>query len=344
MIQKDSHIVITGATGFLGSYVLRRLLADGYTRITCTRRKSSDMTLTSDLREQVNWFYCNITDDTLIEEIVQEADAIIHIAAMVSLSNRMHKQILSINTEATSKLVDLALFHNVEKFVFVSSVAAFGMSVENEKVDERTEWKDSPMNNAYSMSKQLAEREVQRGVAEGLSAVIVNPAMIIGAGVWDSSTVSICRMVYKGLPFYPTGAMGVVDVRDVAKIISLVLPREDVVGHNFIASAENWTHKKLIQELSGLMNKRPPQKPMGSLIQRLGIVVAQLSSLIRQENAILNAESIKVSQYSFLFDNTKSRTQLDFEYRPVLGSLTEIVSKFLDTYPQSIPYALLDIE
>lgn len=344
MISKDSHILLTGATGFLGSYVLRFLISSGYRRIICIKRDSSDLSLIQDVQEDVEWINCDITDSISLEEVVSQVQVIIHVAAYVSLSNKNRNKVMQVNTQATASLVDLSLYHNIKKFVFVSSVSAFGMSEQNGLIDEKTEWKDSPVNNVYSISKQLAEREIQRGIAEGLHGVIINPSMIIGAGIWDSSTVAIFKMVYKGLPFYPSGSVGVVDVRDVAKMILILLERDDVCGENFIASSENWTHKKMITQLSGLFDKKSPTKEMSPTIVRLGSWFASVSSLFIGENSVLNAESIKVSQYSFLFDNSKSIDKLGFQYIPVIKSLQDTAKVFLDTFPKSKAFGRLDIE
>lgn len=344
MIQRDSHIVLTGATGFLGCYILRLLLHKGFTKITCTHRATSRFILIEDIKDQVTWVQCDLTDELEVESLLQnDVDAIIHAAAKVSLSNKNQKSLMRSNVDSTRLLVNYALDRGVQKFVFVSSVASIGPGVQQELINEETEWKDDADNTVYGVSKQYAEREVMRAEAEGLEAVIINPSMIIGAGEWDSSTVSIIKMVNKGLPYYPSGSIGLVDVRDVAELILLALENEGLSGERFIASAENWTHKKIIESISNTLGQDAPLKQLPSAVARLGIIAASLSELLRGDKSILNAQSIKMAQESFRFDHGKSIRLFDFNYRSIEQSIQEIGKVFTHCQESGLEFGLLDI-
>ena len=90
-------------------------------------------------------------------------------------------------------------------------------------VDEDAKWEDSPYNSHYAQSKYLAELEVWRGIAEGLSAVVVNPSLVLGVGDWGRSSSRVFRYIWQEKPFYTDGQVNWVDVRDVAEIIFLLL-------------------------------------------------------------------------------------------------------------------------
>ncbi len=345
MIQRDSHIVLTGATGFLGCYLLRLLLHKGYTNITCTHRSTSRFILIEDIKDQVTWVQCDLTDELEVESLLQnKVDAIIHAAAKVSLSNKNQKSLMRSNVDSTRLLADYALDRGVQKFVFVSSVASIGPGLQQELIHEETEWKDDADNTAYGVSKQYAEREVMRAVAEGLEAVIINPSMIIGAGEWNSSTVSIIQMVDKGLPYYPSGSIGLIDVRDVAELIVLALENEGLSGKRFIASAENWTHQKIIESISKTLGKNAPQKQLPAVVARLGIIAATISEWVKGDKSILNAQSIKMSQESLEYDHAKSIRLFDFNYRSIDQSIKDIVEVFNHCKEASLEFGLLDIE
>jgi len=343
MIHKESHILLTGATGFLGAYVLRTLLKHNYQNITCTYRDTSNFSLIQDVKGAVNWCKCDLTDELELKDAIKESEIVIHIAAKVSLSRKNRSSIMQMNTEVTANMINASLDQNIKKFIFVTSVAAFGIPKNDEIIHEATEWVDRPENTIYSISKQLAEREVIRGVAEGLNAAIVSPAMIIGAGVWSSSTVSIIKSVYKGLPFYPLGSVGVVDVRDVALIILKVLEKQDISGEKFIASAENWDHKKIIEVLSEEFKNKPPTKSLSPFIAKLSMYAASFVEVFLGEQAIVNAESIKLAQRKFTFDNSKSIQQLDLNYRDIKSSFHEIANSFKKSFLQGESFGLLDI-
>lgn len=343
MIDHSSHILLTGATGFLGGYVLRTLLKFNYHQITCTHRASSDFTLIQDVKDNVKWKLCDLTDELDLAEALTDVDIVIHVAAKVSLSNKNRAAVMFMNVEVTANMINASLNQEIQKFIFVSSVAALGVPNEGELIHEETEWVDRPEHNAYCISKQRAEREVMRGVAEGLNASIISPAMVIGAGFWDSSSVSIVKSIYNRLPFYPIGSIGVVDVRDVALMIVKILERSDVSGEKYIASSENWDHKKIIDFLCKEFGKEPTNRALTPLLTKLSIYGARLGELILGENAIVNAEAIRFAQHRFKFDNSKSVEQLNFQYREVQLSFQEIANVFKQSFLKGEPYGILDI-
>lgn len=343
MINKESHILLTGATGFLGGYVLRTLLKHEYTNIICTHRATSDFALIQDVKDQVKWEICDLLDELDLVDRISEVDIVIHVAAKVSLSNRNRASVMRMNTEVTSNMINASLETDVKKFVFVSSVAALGIPKEGEAIHEETEWVDRPEHSVYSISKQLAEREVLRGVAEGLDAVIVSPAMVFGAGIWSSSTVSIVKTIYKGLPYYPIGSVGVVDVRDVASIILRVMEQENISGENYIVSAENWSHKSIIHSFCKAFEKNPPKKAISPFVAKLSSSLFSFSELAFGENSMINSDSILLAQHKFLFDNSKSKEQLNFTYRSVETSFQEIAQVFKESYLKRQPFGILNI-
>jgi len=343
MINKESHILLTGATGFLGGYVLRLLLKKGYNNISCTHRKTSNFTLIQEVKDRVDWKLCDLLDETELADAFSGVDVVIHVAAKVSLSNKNRSSVMSMNTEVTSHMINASLRHKIEKFIFVSSVAAFGVPKSGELIHEETEWVDRPGHSVYSISKQLAEREVIRGVAEGLQAVIISPAMVIGAGVWNSMSVSMIRSIYKGFPYYPKGSVGVVDVRDVAELILLVMVKTDIAGEKYIASAENWEHKAIIETVCKAFDKVPPKKVLSPFLAKVSSSLFSIFEFVVGENKLINADSIQLAQHKYLFDNSKSREQLGFNYRDVKSSFEEIASVFKESYPKAKKFGTLDI-
>lgn len=343
MMSRDSHILLTGATGFLGGYVLRLLLKHGYSNITCTHRKTSDFTLMQEVKDKVNWKICDLLDEVDLEDAFSGVDIVIHVAAKVSLSNKRRSSVMQMNTGVTSNMINASLLQNIKKFIFVSSVAALGVPKNGELIHEETEWVDRPGHSVYSISKQLAEREVMRGVAEGLNAVIISPAMVIGAGIWNSNSVSMIKSIHKGLPYYPIGSVGIVDVRDVAEMIITLLDKPDVTGQKYIASAENWEHKKIIETLCNFFEKVPPKKPLTPLLAKLSSSLFALAESVMGENKLINAESIHLAQHSYVFDNSKSREQLLFNYRDVKTSFEEIASAFVRSKSNGQHFGVLDI-
>ena len=136
----------------------------------------------------------------------------------IDLATSDPRPVASITGSSAANVVNAALARGVERLVHTSSVAAFGRTENAEHViDETSEWQRSRLNTEYARSKYLAEREVHRGVAEGLDAVMVNPALVFGVGRPGENTRQIAERVRdRKLPAVPSGGTNVVDVRDVA--------------------------------------------------------------------------------------------------------------------------------
>ena len=138
-------------------------------------------------------------------------------AALVSFNSALKNQMLENNTTGTSNVVDCALKHNIQKICHVSSIATLGSNEQN-KVDENCIW-DWTNKSSYAISKYLAEMEVWRAFGEGLKGFIVNPSLIIGPGSWNSGIGTIINKASLGMPFYPPGSCGVIDVNDLVEIM-----------------------------------------------------------------------------------------------------------------------------
>src|SRR5690606_23404731 len=136
---------------------------------------------------------------------------------------------------------------------------ALGENEKGSNIDEKSYWIWSKHASRYSISKFEAEREVWRGIAEGLSAVIVNPSVVIGVSNGKSESGRIFELLEKGLNFYPSGSAGFVDVNDVATIMVELMSRTDIVGKGFILNGRNISYKELFTKYSALTGNPPPK-------------------------------------------------------------------------------------
>ncbi|MFY8013363.1 MAG: NAD-dependent epimerase/dehydratase family protein, partial [Saprospiraceae bacterium] len=236
MENKSKRILVTGGTGFLGSYLLRFLVQHGYTNIRAIKRKNSSLDLVGDIANQIDWVEGELTDWFFLSDCFEDIDWVFHVAALVSFDARDYKEMQLINVRVTADLVNLSLDNHIQKFCFVSSIAALGRSKVGETLDESAVWKHSPYNSRYGMSKFLGEQEVWRGMAEGLSAVIVNPGMILGSGRWNEGTSRFFSLIDSGFPFIPNGAATWVDVRDVVSAMYQLMI-SDIHSQRFILVA-----------------------------------------------------------------------------------------------------------
>ena len=227
-------ILVSGATGFVGSYIVCELLRQNK-KVRALRRLSSSLnefemvckiqSITPQQLEQLEWFNADVLDLGDLELAFDGIDEVIHAAAIVSFLPSQQGMMHQVNVEGTANMVNLALHFGVKKFGYLSSIAAIGRSINGAAINENTKWENSEHNTAYAETKLAAEMEVWRGIQEGLNAVMVNPGVIIGACDFTKGTGKMFETAKNGLKFYTPGVNGFVDVRDVVTILLQLMQR-----------------------------------------------------------------------------------------------------------------------
>jgi dihydroflavonol-4-reductase len=329
MISPHSHIFVTGASGFLGGYIVRSLIQNGYSHITCLKRPSSDISDLSDIAEMITWVDGDIIDMPFLVDVLVDVDAVIHAAAVVSFSPKKKADMMKITVEGTANLVNAALENNITKFVHISSVAAIGRKKPIEDIDEKSIFSRSQYDTTYGLSKFLAEQEVWRGHAEGLNVSILNPSLILGIGKWQQSSQQIFAKVYDGMKYYPVGTTGWVDVVDVATAAVICLTITDT--QRYIISAENLSYHSVFSMIANTLKKSPPTKPVPNMLASIIWRLEALRSYITNSDPIITKETIMSTSVISNFDNQKSITQLGITYRPLATTIQEATTAFLTT-------------
>ncbi len=322
-------ILVTGGTGFLGSYLLRCLIHKGYNNIIAIRRSSSRMDLVEDVKDKIEWVDCDILDVIGLEKVMQDVEQIYHVAAMVSFEPKYRKKMHQVNIEGTANIVNLALDHQIEKLVFVSSIAAIGRRKRLTHINEKTKWEKSDYNSEYAISKYHAEQEVWRGIAEGLNAAIINPGIILGAGFWNEGSASFFSKIWKGNKFYGTGGSGFVDVRDVSRLMIKMMESE-VKSERFIAIGENWSYQKVFETIADSIQKNRPSIPINPLLGGVAWRVEWVRSRITGHPALVSKETVENSFRNWIHDNQKSIDTFNHKYIPLEQTIHETGQLFLE--------------
>ena len=244
-------ILVTGGTGLLGSHLLFDLVNSGRP-VRAIKRATSDTAMVlkvfsyyvsnpGDLASKIEWVEADLMDHGAMEDAMAGITEIYHCGAVVSFYPKDHKAMLKVNIEGTANLVNQAIDHKVSKFCYVSSVATLAKAENNGLSTEETYWIPSKRNSVYSISKYGAEREIWRGMEEGLNAMIINPSVILGPGFWQDNS-GLFRLVWEGLKYYTHGVNGYVDVRDVSTVMIAIMDR-DLFGQRYICSSENISYQ-----------------------------------------------------------------------------------------------------
>lgn len=341
MADTQNRIFVTGGTGFLGSYILRDLLGNGYTNIMALRRTTSPDDLVSDIQSKIEWIEGDVLDIGCLEEGMENADYVIHAAAIVSFDPKDKALMKKVNIEGTANMVNMALHTKAKRFVFVSSVAALGRVKSGMIIDETTEWEESTFNSNYGISKRLAELEVWRGIAEGLQANILNPSYIIGGGFWNFGPSHLFQMVDKGLSWYAKGTNGMVDVRDVAKMTRILMERNEF-GKRYISCARNISYQELFSAIAKGLGKKPPKRVLKKWMGEMAWRGEHLRSLITGSKPIVTKETIKYSAHDFLYDSSRSIQELDMAYTKPELTISETCKCYLESVKEGKNYGILN--
>lgn len=329
-MDKNSSILITGATGFIGSHLLQQLLMDGFDRILAFRRPGSPMDLVADLAAKVEWVDGDILDIFALERAMEGCDYVFHCAAVVSFDPADARHLRTVNITGTANVVNTALKLGIKKLLYVSSVAALGRTKQGITITETAKWERSPFNTRYAVSKYQGEMEVWRGFAEGLNIAVVNPSIVLGSGFWHSGPAHFFSMIDKGFPFYPVGMTGMVDVRDVAWYM-VRLMESNIKNERFILNAEHYPYKQLLTEVAEALGVKPPKYKVGKILRGLSWRLAWLQAKLTGKRPFLTRETARNSSWVFYYDNQKSLQPFDFAYTPIAQTIRETAEAYRQT-------------
>jgi dihydroflavonol-4-reductase len=317
-------ILVTGGTGLLGSHLLLELaqrpvavkaLYRSAERISGVR-KLFDHYLgdeASTTFDRITWVEGDILDIPSLEEHIEGVHTVYHAAALVSFARRDFDKLIKINREGTANIVNVCLIKGVKTLAYVSSTAAIG-GQSGEITTEETRWKMTPTTSGYSISKYSAEKEVWRGVEEGLDCVIVNPCLIFGPGKWDESSLTIFRSIEKGLPFYTEGTNAIVDARDVAEIM-LKLVETGVRNERFLCIGTNLSIREMQSEIARQMGKKEPYIKTPKWLMGLTWRISAMVAFFRGNRPAVTRSSANSAFSKLNYDATKIKKRLGFEFR-----------------------------
>ena len=260
-------ILITGATGLLGSHLAFHLLDRGAPAVRAIFRNQKRIEKTRalfnlfekpHLFEKIEWVHADIIDVPSLEVAFRGVNVVYHCAALVSFDPNDHEKLRKANIEGTANIVNFCLQYGVDKLCHVSSIAALGDLKEHETtITEESEWNPEKPHTDYAISKFGAEMEIWRGQQEGLKAVIVNPGIILGAGFPESESGKIIGYVANGLQFYTKGTSAFVSVLDVVKIMILLM-ESDIQGERFIVSAQTLSFRDVVNIIADAIKVKRP--------------------------------------------------------------------------------------
>ncbi|WP_209331052.1 NAD-dependent epimerase/dehydratase family protein [Lunatimonas salinarum] len=211
-------VLITGITGLLGSYLAREFAGLGI--LHGLKRKQSKLDLLGDLSTEVTWHEGDINDFQSLEAAFKDVDIVIHAAGLVPVDLPGEGDLLKVNLEGTTNVVNALLSTGIKRLVFISSASALGIDPDTDIINEQYKWTTSDLNSPYAVSKHLAELEVWRGAQEGLEVMVFNPTTLLPKISDCRSSAHIYQYLLKSAYGSNAGNFNYSDIRDASALIA----------------------------------------------------------------------------------------------------------------------------
>ena len=321
--------LVTGATGFVGAAVLRRLVAEGH-QVRALVRPQSD-------RRNLEGIDCEIVTGSLLDReslraAVRGCRAVFHVAADYRLWVPDPQAMLAANVEGSRALVEEAMNAGVERIVYTSSVATLGLKP-GIVSDETSAATIADMIGPYKQSKFLAEQAVRQLIAErGAPVVIVQPAAPIGPR--DIKPTPTGRMIVEAasgrMPAYVDTGLNVVHVDDVAAGHMLAFAKGRI-GESYILGAENLSLREILEAVAGITGGRKPllRLPHGLMLP-IAVIAEAVAKLRGGKEPVVTRDGVRMSRKTMYFAIEKARQELGYAPRPAAAALEDAIAWFRD--------------
>jgi len=322
-------ILVTGATGFVGSAVVRLLLDKG-DAVRVLARPGSDRSNLADLDVEVT--EGDLLQPETLGPAVQGCTGLYHIAADYRLWTPNPEQMLKANVEGTRSVLRAAADAGVSRIVYTSSVATLGI-VKGGSGDELTPVAFDDMIGIYKQSKFLAEVAAQELIDnDGIPCVIVNPSTPVGPR--DIKPTPTGRMIVEAaagrMPAFVDTGLNIVHVDDVAKGHLLAFDK-GVVGERYVLGGENMELSAILAEIARITNRKAPSiKIPHNLILPLGYAAEAWTRLTGGAEPFVTVDGIRMAKKKMFFSSAKANRDLGYVARPASQALEDAINWFRD--------------
>ena len=315
---------VTGGTGFVGSAVIRKLLAAGHEVRALVRPGTNTRMLEGSSVERVSG---DLSETTILQQAMTGCQWVFHIAALYAYWGHTWEDFYQSNVEGTRRVLEAASQSGVQRIVYTSSIASLGVPRDGTPGTEETPVTLKDMLSDYKRSKYLAEEVVRKFVSQGLQVVIVNPAAPVGIG--DHKPTQTGKLIVdflKGnMPAYVDTGMTIVDVDDVANGHLLVMERGKI-GERYILGGENLSLKQVLDLLSEVSGRPEVRVRIPRIV---ALVWAYVDTTFARMNPkyipAATPDAVRVSINKEYFSSAKAIKELGYTFIPAKEALQKAV-------------------
>jgi dihydroflavonol-4-reductase len=319
-------VLVTGASGFVGSAVVQAFRQAGYP-VRALVRASSPRT---NLRSGVDLSEGDIRDRAAVAAALRNVRYLIHTAADYRLWAPSPREIIDTNVEGTRILMEEALRGGIERIVYTSSVAALALRADGVPADETRPLAEDKAIGAYKRSKVVAERLVERMVVrEKLPAVIVNPSTPIGPrDVKPTPTGRIVMEAASGhMPAFVDTGLNLVHVDDVAAG-HLAALRRGRIGERYILGGENVLLSTMLADIARLVDRSPPRVKLPRALIYPVAFGAEALARVTGRTPFVTRDGLRMAKHKMFFSDAKARRELGYTSRPYQEGLADAIAWF----------------
>lgn len=317
--------LVTGGTGFIGTNVVRTLLARGYA-VRIMARKGADRRIVAGL--DVEWVEGDVRDPQAVGRAVSGCSHVFHVAALYTF-HAPPREVYAVNVDGTRNVLQAAWEEGAERVVYTSSVAALGLRSDGVPADETTPPTSATVVGDYKKSKLLAQKVALAFAQRGLPVIVVNPSFPVGPFDWKPTPTGqvIVDFLSGRMPAYVEGGLNVVAVEDVA--VGHVLAAErGRPGEMYVLGGENLTMRDFFRLLSVVSGRPAPRVrlPAAPLLP-LAYLNAAWCTLVGGVPR-LTPDTARMACHRMFYDPSKAVRELGLPQTPAQEALRRAVTWF----------------
>jgi farnesol dehydrogenase len=323
-------ILVTGATGYLGSNIAKRLARDGRDLILYARDPSKLPNLSGSGR--IEWLKGDLRNVSALRQAVQHCDTLVHTAALVKMWTRKRREFYEVNVQAFRNLLDLAKEYDVKRFIYTSSFMTLGPS-DGQVLTEQARRRGPSNYNDYERTKSRAHQIALQAAQDGFPIVTVYPGVIYGPGPLTEGNL-VGNLIFKFIQGKLPGLIGNLEkkwafsyIDDVAAGHCQALER-GVLGRGYILAGENRSLKDFLLQLSALTGKPQPKLVLpywaGWLVGRLDTLRANMTGVPPQ----ITHEIVKIYKHDWAYSSQRAVQELGYEITPFEEGLKRTIEYF----------------
>lgn len=323
------RILVTGGTGFLGSHLVARLLADGHS-VRVLGRSPPERPLGAN----AEFFPGDLRDPEPLRRATAEMEAIYHLAGLVSFNPRDGRAMYELHVDGTRRLLEAAAESGARRIILASTSGTIAVSTKEEIADEDHDHPIAVVGRwPYYLSKIYQEKLALRFCRErSLPLVVLNPSLLLGPGDERlSSTWIISKFLNQDIPAMPTGGLSFVDSRDAAAAFAAALTSGEVFGRHLMGS--NMSFRELFGRLSRLTGVPAPRLRLPSEVNTLGVGLLERWSRMRGVQPPVDRHSVEIGEHFFYVDSSKAERLLGFKARDPQETLQDSVVYLMSKMP-----------